>query len=127
MSAVFKDGWGQRLSEARGRLTGKQLGEAGFKPPTIANYINEQRTPKLDWIDKFCGFTGVRQQWLLTGEGSKYRGAESPDRVRLELERRLEEFLDEHGSNPKLNNRQKASLLALVVLDTLETFSDSGI
>jgi phage repressor protein C with HTH and peptisase S24 domain len=91
-------GIGERLSDARGRLSRDEAaGRLGIHPTTLRRYEMGQRPPDSETLTRACEVYGVTEAWLLNGRGPReaptrmaesgpvFRPAESADAVSIPL------------------------------------------
>ena len=65
----------KRFKQLRGIETQKAFAEKlGITPQAVLNYEKYGRIPKGRYLANICQRLGVREQWLLTGEGPVYLG-----------------------------------------------------
>ncbi len=63
----------ERFKKLRGLETQKVFAEKlGITPQAVLNYEKHGRVPKGRYLTNICQKLGVREQWLLTGEGPIY-------------------------------------------------------
>ena len=64
----------ERIKKLRGLETQKTFAERlGITPQAVLNYEKYGRIPKGRYLTNICQKLGVREQWLLTGEGPVYQ------------------------------------------------------
>lgn len=99
-----KSGFGSRLKEVRGNISQHEFAKKiGTTQQNLSNYEKEASEPTLRFLVNISYATGVRDHWLLTGEGPKTIAEGHRLYVDAETERLFPEkaellkFLDQKG------------------------------
>lgn len=90
---------------------------------TISNYLNNKTKPDTTKLEVLSLLLGVNRNWLVTGEGEKFRGAATTDEKSLTgdaareddttIARHLVTIVDKQASSLKAKDDQLSRLLAI--------------
>ena len=119
----FDDIW-RRIEVATGATTHGRIAEIlGVSRQTVSAAYKRKSVP-FPWLIKISKETGISIDWLLFGEGPKYRGEKTEEKIVKisekidtslvkEVVQTVEEFLQEQSIS--LSPAKKAELIALII------------